>query len=414
MSQERGGKTCGECGEDRGNGQAFLLVLLCALGCYNYVLPVFREALQGHFGLSLDRFGLLLSIGLAVGAVSSLLGGIVIERKSTSAVIRGSLMGLGCGMCILALARNAALMILGIVVVSSFFNPFYLAVQTYLVHAFPGQRRRVISLNLVATGLAGALFPLWAEFLLGLSRSKGGPAFGTVLHTPYLFVGAAMLAGAIFARAGAATGAKPPPAAAGGGERAGALDAATLGLVALTILHGAGDSSLQVWLPRVLAGKSFAAHTIAPGLVISAFSAAYVVSRLILAALPPKLGSRAMMVLPGILGGGVFLAGLLSRSQALTGLAYVAGGFIWSVEYPVMIAAVAETSGRSFARAQAIGMVGTGAAAFALSYLLGPLGSSLGEERLWEVLIPPACCYMLVGLGGMLWLVRYGRTKPGN
>lgn len=391
----------------RARRRAVALVILSAIAGYNLVLPVFREELQTYFKLNLEQFGLLLSMGLGVGAVSSLVGGMILERKSISTVTRWTLVGLGCGMCVLAAAKTVYLMVAGLVLVYMFFNPFYLSVQTYLVRAFPDQRRRVISLNLVVFGLASAVLPLWGEFLMKIVRA--GVGFGAVLHIPYLFIAAALFAGALFLAVGdpversdMGTGQASPKSSV-------ALDASILVLITLTVVHGAGDNALQIWIPRVLAGGSYLTHPLAPGIVASIFSAAYVVSRLILAALPSGFGSRVTMVVPGLLGGGVLLAGILSRSQPLTGAAYILAGFIWSVEYPVMIAAIADTAGKSFARAQAISMVGTGIAAFLLSSVLGTLGAKLGENRLWLVLIPPACCFLFVGIGGMYWLARFGR-----
>ena len=56
---------------------ATVTIVLGAIVHYSMVLPVFRDALQSYFGISIDQFGLLLSIGMIPGAAAVLVGGAV-------------------------------------------------------------------------------------------------------------------------------------------------------------------------------------------------------------------------------------------------------------------------------------------------------------------------------------------------
>jgi nitrate/nitrite transporter NarK len=99
---------------------ATVTIVLGAIWLYTMVLPVFRDALQSYFDITIDQFGLLISIGMIPGALSVLVGGALINRFGPRAVIRGTLVGVAAGMCIAASGRLWTVMMLALVLISCF------------------------------------------------------------------------------------------------------------------------------------------------------------------------------------------------------------------------------------------------------------------------------------------------------
>jgi cobalt/nickel transport system permease protein len=125
-------------------------------------------------------------------------------------------------------------------------------------------------------------------------------------------------------------------------------------LAGLIGLHGTADTTLNIWMSRFLESRSFHAQPFAPGLVLSGFALSYLLSRAVLATMPDHFGRRAMMVLPGLVGGSIALGGILSRSYVLTAGGYVLGAFCWSAEYPTMVSAILRHDRRRFGAAMAV------------------------------------------------------------
>jgi len=180
--------------------------------------------------------------------------------------------------------------------------------------------------------------------------------------------------------------------------------------VGLMALHGAVDTSIFYWMPRFLGSAVFAATLVAPGLVMSGFSLSYLVSRSLLTLVPEHRGRRSLLVLPGLLGGGVLLAGILSRDYALAAGGYVLGAFLWSVEYPAMLGAVADQDKHRFAGAMALTQVLCGPLTSVLTYGIGVGAARLGEAALWQPMAAVAAGFLVIGLSGGGWVWRYGRA----
>ena len=167
-------------------------------------------------------------------------------------------------------------------------------------------------------------------------------------------------------------------------------------------------------MPRVLGSSSYAERPFLPGVVVAGFSLAYVLARGLLSVLPEQWGRRAMLIVPGVVGSAVLLAGILSRSQAVTAVCYVVGGFCWSFEFPAILSTLAGSDGRRFGSALGLLSVGWGLGTFALVNSMGLLARSLGDESLWMILILPAAGFPLVSLGGAIWVWRFGRGDSGG
>jgi len=387
---------------------AGVTILLWSLPGMRRMLGVFRADMQEYFGISLAQFGLLLSIGSLPGVVGSLVGGRLVDRIGPRAVMRVCLIGTAAGMILISLSEHWGFMIFSLCVVAVFGPTLSIATHAYLVRLFPDRRRRVLAISMVVVSVMGGCFSLLAEALLQLHRHSEAVSFGAILHTPFAIVAALLLLGSlVYARRGATRG---PDAQ---DIRLDPLKGNHLGrgsilLVALLVTHAIFDVAANTWMPRVLESKSFREVVFKPGYVMFAFSSAYVVSRSLLSLLPEHRARRVMMIAPSFLGAAALTAGLLSRSQGALSVCYVLAGFLWSVEYPVILAILAERSGGRFGSAMAVQWVAMGLGIFAVTNLMGVLGQWLGEASLWKILFIPACGLPLVGIGGAIWIWRFG------
>jgi len=371
------------------------------------ILPVFRDRLQGYLGIDDRGFGLLFGLGPLVGVAGVVAAGVLLRRVGPVAMIRWALQGTAAGMLLLAAGGRQWLVALaGCVLCALWAGPLTIAASAYLTRLFPRDQRRILAFSLAVGGAAGIVFPLAAEGLLWLADR--GPGFGPVFHFPFLLL-AGVLAGASFAYRGRRPAA-PWRAAPAWSWRLLLVPLPVAWLAVLIALHGAADTALFTWMPRFLGSSAFPARLFAPGLVLSAFSLAYLVARALLAALPDAWGRRALLVLPGLAGGSVLLLGILSRSYLLTAAGYVLGAFLWSAEFPAMLGTIARRNREHFGLANALSQVLGGPLLFVFVNGAGLATYRLGEPRMWLVMLALAGGFVLVGLGGAWWLARFGAS----
>jgi MFS family permease len=181
-------------------------------------------------------------------------------------------------------------------------------------------------------------------------------------------------------------------------------------VIALMVLHGTVDSILHLWMARFLGSGAFAARPIGPGYVISGYAVAYVVSRTVLGMIPEDFGRRVFMVIPGLLGGGVMILGILSHNYLLTAGGYVLGAFLWSAEYPAMLSLLAHEQPDRFGAVLSLHQLLCAGAVFLGLNGMGYLVSGLGEASMWKAMLIPACGFPIVGLGAGVWLLLYGNN----
>ena len=393
-------------------GFAALTVALWATPGMTGMLPVFRDVLQSHLGISTAQFGLLLGIGAIPGALGAVLGGRLVDRLGPRVVMRGCLAGCAAGMTMAGFPGAYVLFLAALGVIAFFGAPLGVAATAYIVRLFPGRRRRALSFSLVATAVAGIIFPLLAEWLLRLQRTSASVRFSDILHVPFLIAACAMTAGMLVYRRPRSM-APPPVADPESPARGAAWTGRTMLLIALLVIHGTVDNSAAAWVPRALVCAGLTERILEPGLVLAMFAVGYVVSRIILVLLPEHWGARRLMIAPGIIGGSLFTAGLLSGSQVWAAVGYVAGGFCWSFEYPVILSMLAGDGEKRFGSALALAAILTGVGTFLMTNVMGYVGASAGELSLWKILFIPALGFPLVGLGGAAYVRLFNKPSVG-
>ena len=385
---------------------------LAILMLYVGILPVFRAHLQDYLKIGDAQFGLLFGMAPLAGGLAVLAGGALLNRLGAVRLIRWSLWGVAAGMLLLAATGSWWPGVLaGVTLCTLAAGPFAIAMNAYLTRLFPQDRRRILALSLAMGSAGGILLPLLAELLLSLSAHWPKISFGLIFHGPFLFGGLALLA-AGFRYRGRPLGAPHParPKTAAWDWRHFRLPLPVAWLVGLLALHTATDVAIFTWMPRFLDSRGFSSHPLVPGVVLAGMSAAYLVSRSGLALLPETWGRRTLLVLPGLLGGGVFVTGVVTRSFPLTVGGYLLGAFLWSAEYPAMLGAAADRGRQSFGTALALAQVLSGIFTAAFVYALGQWVARQGEERMWLGMAVLGGGFLCVGLGGALW-VAGTRTK---
>ncbi|MHB9110754.1 MAG: MFS transporter [Armatimonadota bacterium] len=380
---------------------AVLIVILMALTNYRSILPIFRDQLQDYLHIHDKLFGVMFSLPQWLSLVPLLLVGWIVARWGPRRLLTLSLLVTGAGMAYLALC-GANWVWLSLALILSTMGAVLLDVSgsTFLVQLYPEQKRRILSLGMAARSGTEMMTPLLAEGLMLLAVTAPAVSFAAVLHLPFVLLTVAFVAGAVVLRAPGS----PPNGQARWRWRDLLISRRSAGLLVLIMLHGAADATLFTWMSRFLGSDAFSEQPFRPGFVLSAFSVAYIVSRLLLARLPEGWGRRALLVLPGLLGGSIFILAILSRDYLLTAAGYVIGAFCWSLEYPTMLGRIAEQEGERFGAAMALISVAS-AVGFASTMLLsGWFIQSMGEPRMWIPMAVFASGFVLAGLGGALWL----------
>jgi len=380
---------------------AGLIIILMALTNYRSILPIFRDQLLHYLSINDQRFGLMFSLPQWLSIVPLLMVGWIVARWGSRRLLTSSLLLTGMGMASLAFCGASWLGLAAALFMSTIgFVLLDVSGSTFLVQLYPEQKRRILSLGMAARSGTETLTPVLAEGLMLLVAASPAISFAMVMHAPFTLLALAFIAGGILLRAPGASHREQ----AAWRWRDLLISRRSVGLLVLTMLHGAADATLFTWMSRFLGSDAFTEHPLRPGFVISGFSVAYIVSRLLLARLPEGWGRRALLVFPGLLGGSVLILAILSRNYLLTAAGYVVGGFLWSVEYPTMLGRIAEQEGERFGTAMALISVVT-AVGFASALLLsGWFIQVMGEPRMWLPMAVFAGGFPLVGIGGAVWI----------
>lgn len=382
---------------------ATALILLLGLASYcTYALPVFRGQLRGYLDLSEAQFGLLLSIGAVPGALGALLTGFWSRRRGVNLLLPLALAAISLSFLGLSWSRAYVLIILLLGWLSFASNSFVVCVQSHLVALFPDQRRRVLALQMAGTSACGMAFVLLAENLLAW-HNRGQASFALVFHLPLFIMGTTLLLSSLGLRlfvgrlpTGAPPAAVPVSAPSTRPSSSARLNPLVLAIMAALVLHSVADTVLVYWLPRLL---ELPAHqSIKPGYVLGASSFGYLGSRIILGMMPEKSFRRALLILPGLLGGVFWLLGL-SQGGLWTALFYIAGACCWSCEYPVFLAILGDLAPRSFPALLAIVMLFSGLGITTLSTCFGWLWEQ-GTLPLPAILAMPGMMFATVGVIG--------------
>ncbi|MFP4028903.1 MAG: MFS transporter [Candidatus Brocadiia bacterium] len=376
------------------------------------MIPVFRDTLQQYLGIGDGRFGFLLSVLSGAGLFTVLIGGAMVDRWGPRRVLRISLFGVACAFTVIAASgRSWIVLAIGMALYGFSMRPLVVAVSGYLIRLFPNNRRRVLSLNFAGTSVGSLFFPSVAEGLLQLSRKVYRVTFGIVFHMPYVLFTLLVLGATFLYRCRVRFGTPEGDGRERWSFRDLLLPPQLLPIILLMVLHGTCDSTIHLWMARFLDSDAFAGDpVIGPGYVLSGYAVSYILSRLLLGLMPENFGKRLFMILPGILGGSVLIAGILSKNYLLTAGGYVLGGFLWSAEFPTMLSVLADEESERFGAAMALHQVISALAIFVSLNAMGTVVEKIGEAQMWKAMLIPACGFPMIGILAAVYLLTVGRN----
>lgn len=386
---------------------AGLVLVMVALSCYLTVLPVFAPRLQQHFSITNRQLGTLMACNVTGGLLALLVVLPVVARLGVRKATQFTAAGAGTGFLAAGLVRSLAAFEVGLLLIGLFSGALFIASMALLVDLYPAWKRRMVAITLAASSVPAILFPPAAQWALSRLVDTGRASLAAVVHWPMAAIGTALLGGACLASAlarfdGSANGEAPSGVA---WRRL--LTAHTLLVLLLAALHGGADTSLYSWLPKYMT-RQFAYHPIPPGLVLAAYSVAYLLARSLQAALPEGLGQRAFLVGAGPAGGLIVLAAIWRADALGLAILYPLAGLIWCLEFPALLADARTDSPGHFSGIVAGCQLASYLGAVGHLNLIGWLADRTGDFQL--ALTPAALSFVAFGL--IAAIARLGKTCP--
>jgi len=358
-----------------------IVLALQMLGAYPFtVLPVFAHQLQQHFSLTESALGFLLGCSVMGSLVSLLLVGPATGRLGARRVLQVCFAGLGVGMLAMGMGRSLAAFEAGLLLVGFFGAAAGVMSSTYLIALYPHLKRRMLTVGLISIALPGMVFPLLAERLLRMAERPEIP-FADVLHVPFLALGTALVVlqcglSLVAHRNGHAATEQREPF-----ELRSVLGMPALLVIALAALHAGSDNAIWQWMPKYM-DSSFEHLVIGTGTMLALVSGVYFFSRVVLASLPEGIGQRALLVLPGLVGGSVLLAVIWLGGPLAVGLGYPLAALLYSLEYPALLAEVRSTSATRFSTIYAAAVWVSSLVNLLEVNLIGHIGERTGDLRI--------------------------------
>jgi len=422
-SKTGGGPTSG--GLARAGYLAAAMCLAALTGYSGLAVVVLAPRLRGYFGIGPQGYGMLLSSGIVGSLPAFVIMGPLIDRWGAKRMLGTALAGVGGGFALCAVGTALPLFVIGLVVTGFFHAALGLTVPTYAVRLYPSQHRRVLSLSFMAYSIPSVIFPGIIDRLMTAMPDR----FALVLHVPYA-AGAALLCVAPFllirAPSDVEHSADVRRERVSLREEARQLSRpALLFIMFLTVLHGTSDATFSSWFPTY-AQLHFARMPMRAGDVLALCAVAYVAVRAALSVAPETLGRRALLVVPGVLGGAILLACLWSDNAVLLCVGFPIASLAWAAEYPAVMAEASRQASRHFASFLALSSIAM-QLSMALSLpLTGALVSVFGATEAAKDLLGPAAPWWMPDLrlavtfpalgfilfGVLAGLSRLGRGDP--
>jgi len=377
-----------------------ILIFGAALSLLSGTAPgVFRSVLKSYLALDESRFGLLLGIGTFAGSIGALLAGVAARKTGPSNLLKPLFLVTGIGYAAVAFSDGFATAMLGLGLCGFGAQALITASQGALAAAFPDAKRQVLAWQMVASSVASMGFAFLCELILSWSNNNQA-RFGLMYHVAFMSVALCLfLCAPAFPKPSEEPGTEAKPEGLGGAI--GSMPV-ILSISALT-LHSLADNLLYPWIPRLLEQKEYASFK--PGYVLLAYSLAYVVSRTLLGFLKEKTFRRTFLCVPGFAGGLLIATGIMIGGRAMA-LAYIGGAFLWSTEYPAMLALLAgQVSKKLFTVCIAIVLAVSGVLTSIFSWLFG-LALDRGILSLAQMFLFPAALFVVCGAIGVLQSFR--------
>jgi len=373
-----------------------------AAQCVIVASPMLRDIL----GLSEAALGWLLSMSLVTGMFGSLLGGWLADRGlgRLTAIASLALATLSYGLCALAPSYARYLVAAALIGVGNYAVSTVANVAVIRANA-GGARRALTWLMLIAAGTGMAAPVAWATVLSLLSKT----ALGAPGAVQVAFLVSAIACGLTLpvVLAGKLHGGGPAPVPAAGSPVR--IGGPALVMVCVFVgLHTSADNGMYVWLPD-FASRRFDPSPFPIAWILSGYSGAYLVGRLVLTTLPERVDDLALLGAAAAVGAVLCVLAFRSGSQYALASLYVVAGLSLSVDYPSILAHIGRQFPHAAGRVVAIGGAVSGGASFLVPPLMGYLGDAAGT-MVAGMMLPPILLATL-SLSALLWRAYLRRRE---
>jgi MFS family permease len=404
-----------------GNG---MLVMLCAAGaiqmfCSQYVVvisPHLRELLR----LTPDALGLILSAPLVSGIVGTLIGGWLADRPrlrlSASAMILLPVIGYaivawppaysvqydGFGTQSLVMTQPGfSIVFTGLVFAGAGMAGFFTLANVVITRVYSESSRRALSWFQLSAAASGIIAPIaWDEvstWLIGTQLGEDGRSMQVVFVA--LAIGCATVIPLLASRE-----MPDPPAKKVETARTTTPTLPWVPLIAACLfisLHTASDNGIFFWIPDFIANR-FDPAQFPAAWILSAYSAAYFVGRLVLTRLPDEWDDLIIIAVASSLGGILTFLAFRSTNQYLLAALYTSAGLCMSMNYPALISHIGKQFPQATGRIMAISGSAGSMVSFALPPLMGYIGR-VGGSSTADMTLPSI---MLMALSGLVLVWR--------
>ncbi len=342
----------------------WVLLIILAIFISTYrgsVFPVLALRMDSYFSITAASLGFLLSasslgrilVNLTAGPALDIIG----PRKMLSIGFAGYIIVF----IFAALAKSFIPFLFSVIAIGIFGAVINLSAPLYILTLYPHWQRKSFSLNMVSGMLPGLFFPVLIEYFMNRYPEN----FSMILHLPFAILsGLSVFIFLLFHYRAPGRKLRQTAPQDFKEEIITSLNKYRYLLTrkdfwicpVLIFLHGGADSMLHNWMPTYLK-KTFSVLPLGTGTVLMLFAAGYLLSRILLIFLPDHKWRRFFIIFPGITGGTILLAGLLTKNALIISLSYPIGGFFWSFEAPALLSESYRRFPETFGTAQALIML---------------------------------------------------------
>lgn len=396
---------------------ALVVIVLTMLSSFSSMLPVFGPRIIEVYSLTAKDYGEIMGLKSLGGIPGFLLVGPLIAMFGARRVGELSFLGIGIFCFLLGIGQTLTSFRLCMTVLGLFLSIFTVAIPALLISLFPGRKRGMFSVNLVALSLPSMVFPFIANQIIEWSMETDKGVTVAAIFTPFAIIGGLIVMGTVLLSVWKRN-LSPESADIVEGTHhkeeykltfSGRLSIAderlktllrqlcsyrTLLIVLLISLHGAADNTVYTFLPMFTDSRFESLPSLAAW-IVAAHGLAYVLTRSILSVMPEKIGQRAILTLVGPIGGSIVIATLWFSPALAVPLLYLLACLLFAAEFPTLVSELSSRSMGGFGTALATGFLVSEVTTFFMLKETGRLKDTTGDYRV--ALSVAACGFLAFG-----------------
>jgi MFS family permease len=374
---------------------ALVLIGLVTIPSYTAVFPVFGTRIREYFDISAEQYGTLMGLS-SFGRIPSLIFiGLLIASLGTRRIVTLAVVGTGASFLVIGMGGKLSTFQAGMVAIGLFTAMGGVAIPALMIALYPALKRRMFSVQLVASAAPAILFPFLAQQMLVWSASRGDRAFADVLFVPFIIAGAVLLAGGGLLAVRRQTEVRVELETPSAIKPRELLNYRTFLIVLMIALHGAADNTVYQFLPQFME-THFQRLPLSTAWAVAGHALAYVLTRSFLCVLPERFGQRAILTLAGPIGGLTVIGTLWFGTPTMVPVFYTIACLFFAAEYPVLVSEISSQSTGNFGSVLAAGLLASELVTFALLKSTGRLADQTGDFRV--ALSVAACGFIAFGV----------------